>query len=74
MIAQWLDGAQGYRNHEREQGKTWVTIVAERVLYVARGRDVIVCDRQLGHEIVEIVVKLTPAAVAALRAALQTET
>ena len=66
MMAQWLDGAQGYRNHERQgQDKTtWVTIAAERVLYVDRGREVILCDRQATPE---IVVQLSSEALASLR-------
>jgi len=42
----------------------WVTIKAERVLSVARGRDVILCDRQEG---LELVVKLSPRAIEELR-------
>ncbi len=41
----------------------WVTISADQVLYVDRGRDVILCDRKLSNE---IVVKLSPAALDAL--------
>ena len=46
----------------------WVTIAADQVLCVDRGRDVIACDRQMGHE---IIVKLSPAAIAVLRATLK---
>ncbi len=44
----------------------WVTIKAERVLRVARGRDVILCTHDIGTP-PEIVVLLSPEAVAALR-------
>ena len=42
----------------------WVTIRADSVLYVDRGREVILCDR--GHAR-ELVVQLSPAALDALR-------
>ncbi len=42
----------------------WVTIQASSVLYVDRGRDVIVCDRGYARE---LVVQLSPAALDALR-------
>lgn len=42
----------------------WVTIAADQVLYVDRGRTVVLCDRQLGRE---IVVRLSAEAIAQLR-------
>jgi len=46
----------------------WVTIAADQVLYVDRGRDVVACDRGMGRE---LIIKLSPTAVAQLRAALK---
>ena len=43
----------------------WITINAEQVLYVDRGINVILCDRNIPHE---LVVRLSPEAVAALLA------
>lgn len=45
----------------------WVTIDADRVLYVDRGVDVILCDRDIPHE---LVVKLTDEQAAKLAAQL----
>ena len=41
----------------------WLTIKADRVLYVDRGQDVILCDRDIPHE---LVVRLSPEAMVAL--------
>lgn len=43
----------------------WITVKADRVLYVYRGREVILCDRDTPHE---LVLRLAPKAVAALLA------
>ena len=41
----------------------WITIKADQVLYVDRGRDVILCDRNIPRE---LVLQLSPGTVAAV--------
>ncbi len=49
----------------------WVTIAADQVLYVDRGRDVILCDRGYARE---LVVQLSAAALDALRKQINRDT
>lgn len=63
-----MDGSARDKRTITEQCEViaWISVTAESALYVDRGRDVILCDR-LPHP-VELVLKLTPAQFAGLKA------
>jgi hypothetical protein len=49
----------------------WITVEAERALYVARGRDTILCDDRHHDNQVTLVVRLSPEAIQKLKTDLE---
>lgn len=60
------------RHRERDVSGTWIRVQAERVLYVHRGRDVILCTEHSFPSGAEYVLRLSDEAKEALRRELAT--